>query len=371
MTAGRRRLARFAAMLAITMCLSVRIGGHEMGSSRASITFHPDGTFTLDILVDPQNLLAQLALRRGDTPPKVVPVERVSHVRAALGQLSEGVELYFDGQRMTASADYLTSVPRALAQLLPEGVGDAGTLHLTGRVPSGTRTFAFAYRWTYGAMPLAIHGGEAQPRLVWIGAGERPAPLPMQPVASPVWTVARQYVALGFTHILPLGVDHILFVLGLFFLGAGWRALLIQVSTFTAAHTLTLGLTMLGVMSMSPSIVEPLIALSIAYVAIENLTTRRLRSSRLALIFCFGLLHGMGFAGVLAELGVPPSRFLTALLSFNVGVECGQLAILGLATLAVAGWRQRDASWLPLVARPASVLIAASGLYWTVQRVFQ
>jgi hypothetical protein len=152
-------------------------------------------------------------------------------------------------------------------------------------------------------------------------------------------------------------------------LSVGWRSLLLQVSTFTFAHTITLGLTMAGAVSLRPAIVEPLIALSIAYVALENLMTTRLRASRLALVFAFGLLHGMGFAGVLGELGLPASQFVTALVGFNLGVEVGQVTVLATATLAVAGWRGRDASLRPLVARPASVLIALTGVYWTLERL--
>ena len=366
----RRWPARLVVVTGLVWWLGGTISAHDLGTSRAVVEFHQDGSFTVDILADPQNLLAQLALREGRTPPRFEADERVQRLRAELTRVYEGVELYFDGQRADASIEYQTSVTPSLAAGLTSGVGDAGVLRLSGRVPAQAQRFTFAYRWTYGAMPLVVQDGSPEPRIVWIGAGERSAPVSLHRGAVPDRiAVARQYLGLGFTHILPLGLDHILFVLGLFFLGAGWRALLLQVSTFTIAHTMTLGLTMLGVMSVSPSIVEPLIALSIAYVAIENLTTRTLRPSRVALILCFGLLHGMGFAGVLSELGLPSSRFLPALLSFNVGVECGQLAVLGIATLVVAGWRQREASLLPLVARPASLLIAASGLYWTVQRL--
>jgi len=120
-------------------------------------------------------------------------------------------------------------------------------------------------------------------------------------------------------------VDHILFVLGIFLLSTAWRPILLQVTTFTIAHSITLGLTMYGIVSLPSSIVEPLIALSITYVAVENLWTTELKPWRLALVFMFGLLHGMGFAGVLRGLGLPRSEFLTALLTFNLGVEGGQL----------------------------------------------
>ena len=142
--------------------------------------------------------------------------------------------------------------------------------------------------------------------------------------------VAYRYFALGFTHILPKGLDHILFVAGLFLLSTKWRSVLLQVSTFTVAHSITLALTIYGVVSLPARVVEPMIALSIAYVAIENMFISDVKSWRVALVFSFGLLHGMGFAGVLHDLGLPRADFLTALVTFNLGVEALRRAFLPL-----------------------------------------
>ena len=111
-----------------------------------------------------------------------------------------------------------------------------------------------------------------------------------------------------------------------------------------------------------------MIALSIAYVAIENLMTTELKPWRLALVFSFGLLHGMGFAGVLRDLGLPRAEFLTALLTFNAGVEAGQLTVIALASAAVIYWRRNQFTYRRFVIQPASTAIALTGLYWTVQR---
>jgi len=143
--------------------------------------------------------------------------------------------------------------------------------------------------------------------------------------------VVASYISIGFEHIVPKGLDHILFILGLFLLSMHWRPLLWQVTMFTAAHTITLGMAMNGVISLPSNIVEPLIALSIAYVGIENILAKELHKSRLILVFLFGLLHGLGFAGVLMDFGMPDDDFITALISFNVGVELGQLAVLSTA----------------------------------------
>jgi hypothetical protein len=161
-------------------------------------------------------------------------------------------------------------------------------------------------------------------------------------------------------------------VLGLFLLSTAWRPLLLQVTMFTVAHSITLGLGMYGVVSLASTIVEPLIALSITYVAVENLLTSTLRPWRAALVFGFGLLHGLGFAGVLSELGLPRSEFLTALLAFNAGVELGQLAVIGCAFLAVGWWRRsRSAGYRRWVVVPASLAIAMVGAYWTMARLAQ
>lgn len=179
---------------------------------------------------------------------------------------------------------------------------------------------------------------------------------------------ALHYVGLGFVHILPLGLDHVLFVLGLYFAGGRAKQLLLQLTSFTLAHSITLALASLGFLRLPAALVEPLIALSIAYVALENLVLGKPGSQRFAVVFVFGLLHGLGFASALGELAAPPGRFLLALLTFNLGVELGQASVLALALLACGWWRHE--AWFPtFLAKPASALIALFGAYWMVERV--
>ncbi len=196
-----------------------------------------------------------------------------------------------------------------------------------------------------------------------------PYPLDRPPPEPSRLDVVGEYLSLGFEHIVPLGLDHILFVLGLFLLNTAWRPLLAQVTAFTAAHTLALGLSTYGVVGLSPSVVEPLIALSITWVAFENVVTDELKPWRPAVVFGFGLLHGLGFAGVLARLGLPRGEFLTALLSFNAGVELGQLAVILIALVVLGALRER--LWYrSRVAVPLSIAIGMIGFYWAVERVF-
>jgi len=176
------------------------------------------------------------------------------------------------------------------------------------------------------------------------------------------------YVRVGFVHIVPLGLDHILFVVGLFLLAPRIVPIAWQVSVFTLAHSLTLAAGTLGWFTVPASIVEPLIALSIALVALENLVSVRLRASRLILVFGVGLLHGLGFAGVLVEAGLSADRFLLSLFAFNAGVEIGQLCVVAVC-FALVGWFRDAPGYRRAVIVPGSLCIGAVGLFWFVQRL--
>ncbi|MEM6640611.1 MAG: HupE/UreJ family protein [Pseudomonadota bacterium] len=189
-----------------------------------------------------------------------------------------------------------------------------------------------------------------------------------------VLATVGQYVLIGLRHILPGGLDHILFVLAFFLSTRRLRALIFQIGAFTVAHTITLGLTAANVMSPPPSLVEPAIAFSIAWVAIQNVLGREAGRTRVGVVFAFGLIHGMGFAGFVSGVGLPADAFFPALCGFNLGVEFGQLAVIALALLVTWWWHPMSeegpqpqyAKW---VVRPASFLIAAVALFWTVERL--
>ena len=187
---------------------------------------------------------------------------------------------------------------------------------------------------------------------------------------KPFTQVAAEYTVLGFEHIVPKGLDHILFVLGLFLLSVKIRPLLLQVTAFTLAHSITLGLTIYGAISLSSNIVEPLIALSIVVVGIENIFIKELKKRRVVIVFLFGLLHGMGFAGVLSELGLPESDFATALIFFNIGVEAGQLSVIAVSFLLVFWLLKNQQRYRQWVVIPTSALISMIGLFWTYERLF-
>ncbi len=185
--------------------------------------------------------------------------------------------------------------------------------------------------------------------------------------AASLGAVVPRYVGLGFSHILPNGLDHILFILGLFFLTRDAFTLLLQVTLFTLAHSLTLGLAMGGVISVPTVWVEVAIALSIAFIGIENLFQAKMSRWRPWMVFGFGLVHGLGFAHTFQEIPVDAVSLLPALFSYNVGIELGQVAIIGIALGVVALWWRRD-WYTQFIAQPASACIAIVGLYWAVER---
>ena len=186
---------------------------------------------------------------------------------------------------------------------------------------------------------------------------------------SNIFKTITDYIVIGFEHILPKGLDHILFVLALFLLSTKFKPLFFQVTYFTIAHSITLFLGVLNIVNISPNIVEPIIAISIAYVAFENLFTNKLNKARPFVIFIFGLLHGLGFAGVLTEIGIPDELFITSLVSFNVGVELGQIAVILIAYLFLALPFGKQKWYDARITKPMSLVIACVGLYWFIERI--
>jgi len=156
--------------------------------------------------------------------------------------------------------------------------------------------------------------------------------------------------------------------LGIFLLSRKWKPLVLQVSTFTLAHTITLGLATLGWVSVPSSIVEPIIAASITFVALENIFFPKYRTRRLLLVFFFGLIHGLGFAGALSDLNLDPSVLFVSLVGFNLGVEGGQLAVVLLSLAGVFPFRNEEA-YRKRIVIPLSVAIAGVGIYWTIERI--
>jgi hypothetical protein len=173
------------------------------------------------------------------------------------------------------------------------------------------------------------------------------------------------YFGIGVEHILT-GFDHVLFIIALILPGGSLWSLAAMVTAFTVAHSITLALSVLGIATLPSQIVEPVIALSIAYVAFENLALKRAPSRRWAVSFLFGLVHGFGFAGALAEVGLPAGGLAAALIGFNLGVEAGQLLIVAIL-LPILIWLQRF-PWEKRLAQVSSGAIMAVGLLLLAER---
>lgn len=189
-------------------------------------------------------------------------------------------------------------------------------------------------------------------------------------IAKPAMSVFVDYIWVGFEHIIPLGWDHILFVVGLFLFSIKLRSLLWQVSAFTLAHTITLALGMLDVISLPAYIVEPLIAATIVYVAVENILFKKMTWWRPLLVFCFGLLHGLGFASVLTEFGLSAQSFVAGLIGFNIGVELGQLAVILICFVLFGFWFRYKSWYRSVIVVNGSAAIGLIGGYWFIERAF-
>jgi hypothetical protein len=363
---------RLPGVLAVLLA-AAPAAAHEFAFTDVRLEVHADGTWEADVRCD----VDALALGVSSTADSAAlaaeidalsPAGRDELVARLAAVVRRRIRVRFDGE----PAPFEVSLPeRGRARLpgeLPSVLGLV--VRLTGRVPEGAREVTFFASRAFPQVRLAVArpGEAALPlELVTPGSESRPVALAGGRAPVPALETLFRYAVLGVTHILPHGLDHVLFVAGLALLSPRLGPLLAQVTAFTLAHTLTLALSSYGVVSLPSRLVEPLIAASIVYVGVENAVSPRLRPSRLALVFGFGLLHGLGFAGVLAEMGLPERDRLLALLAFNAGVEAGQLAVVGLALGALSLWALAGGDRRTLM-RPASLAIAAIGLLWTVRR---
>ena len=179
-----------------------------------------------------------------------------------------------------------------------------------------------------------------------------------------------KYLFLGIEHIIPKGLDHMLFIIGLFLFSNLIRPLLLQVTMFTIAHTITLVIASLSLINVNASIVEPLIALSIVYIGVENIFKKYSNTKiRYYVIFLFGLLHGLGFALVLKDVGLDYSNLLMNLVSFNIGVEIAQIFILFLLFLTIGLFFSKKKYYKIIFQIPLSLFISLIAIYWFVERI--
>lgn len=287
-------------------------------------------------------------------------------------RFTEGVTLVVDDRSVTLTIATI-DIPEPGYTQVPR----TSTIYLTGELAGNHEKLQWYYPAAFGEHAVRVklvdearefwHWSDYQ----WIRDDRISEPFAIDAVirVNSWMSVFYTYIEAGYLHIVPLGMDHILFILGLFLMSQKFRPLLWQATMFTLAHSITLSLSTLGIISLSSALVEPLIALSITYVAIENIFHQKLGRTRLAVVFAFGLLHGLGFATMLVEFGLPEGRYWLALTGFNLGVELGQISILLLAWFGIAFWLKRWSHYRRWFVNPVSIVIAGIGLFWFWQRL--
>ncbi len=373
------------------MLLPPKALAHEVLPTITDLLVTEDGELSLEFSVNLEAFLAGIDLDAVEDTDAAAAADDYDALRALPGEKIaaraqevvtswNAVPLAETGEALIFRIEQVT-VPEGIDIELPRLSG----LVLRAPLPSGADEVTVNWPAQAGDMVLRQQG-VPEPYTGYLEGGQSSEPISLGGGGAQTSGAAfLSYLPVGFDHILPKGLDHILFVLGLFFLSTKMGPLLWQISAFTLAHTVTLALGALGLVNVPGSIVEPLIAASIVYVAVENLFMRGLSKWRPMVVFGFGLLHGLGFASVLGEFGLPEAQFIPALIGFNVGVELGQLTVIVSAALVLAGcaFLARHSGLAPeeeavgrypvmfrAVSIPGSLLIAVVGAYWSVERVF-
>ena len=373
-----RRLSLLVIIIGLTFIVSAttvqNVSGHPLTFTDTTLTLTANNTFQVDLQYD-LDALALGASISTDDAVLVNTLEQLStddfnNTLDRLTRLFERrVRIRFDGTPVPFSVEFPDhGTPRSTNAAIPTVLGL--TARLTGNIPDNAQTVEFFASRAFAEVHLTIvdETRNIEHRIILEqGARSTPFRLVGQSAGASNNSAAQQYFWLGVQHIVPDGLDHILFVLGLFLFSLKLRPLVTQVTAFTVAHAITLTAAMLGTLNISPQLVEPLIAISIAYVAIENILTDRLTAWRPVVVFAFGLLHGLGFANSLATLGLPNQEQLLSLVMFNAGIEVGQLVVIASATASL-GWCRNKSWYRPWVVIPTSAVIASIGIIWAIER---
>lgn len=370
-------MKRFWLFLLMTV-LPTFVTAHEMRPAIATATISPSGTFDLVISLNLEAAMAGIEPQHSDTADSpqsktyedlraLSPGSLESRFQTFGSRLAQAVSLSSEGAEIEPLKIVGVSIP-PVGNLAEARISE---ITFSGILPSSTEKVVWYFDPAFGDSVIRLRSSsEDKPFHSQYVSGTKSEPVPLdENIQRPTASVFVEYLQIGFVHIIPKGLDHILFIVGLFLLSTRRSILFWQVTAFTAAHTITLALGSLGVVQISSSIVEPLIALSIVYVAVENLVTTRMTAWRPVIIFGFGLLHGLGFSGILSQFGLSNVGFATGLIAFNIGVELGQLAVIAACFLLV-GWAMNMHVYRRLVVYPASVLIAITASYWSIERAF-
>ena len=372
-------------LIIVSFCsflLSSSLQADVVKPALTEITVNTNGTFRIEVRTSIEALLTGINGRYKNTKdsPNAAHYDELRELKPELlaqrfdlfkDDFTDQIKIELDGELLSKEISEV-EIPEPGYTKVPR----TSVIVLEGTVDRSKKVLRWYYPNSFGDQAVRVrqvdeanekwHWSDWQ----WIKTDTFSEPFNLTDVFTKqsLWSVIKTYSVSGFQHILPYGLDHILFILGLFLFSRHLKPLLWQVTMFTIAHSLTLALAMLGYISLPANIVEPLIALSIAYVGIENIFIKNLAKVRLAIIFGFGLLHGLGFASVLSDFGMPSDDFLKALISFNLGVEIGQLAIV-LAAFCLVFWIKNEKKYRQIVVIPASLIISIVALYWVWERI--
>ena len=358
---------------------SSSVKAHEIRPAIVDFTFDNNGLYQLTIQHNLEALLAEIGSAHDETEESenskkydelraLTPEKLNTEFENFTPKFLENMHLLFNGEKQSL---------QILDVNIPE-VGDLelardSTINITGILPENVESMSWKWSETFGNAVLRV-SSDSEPDLFnsYLVNGDESEQVPVSgPISQSKWDVFKNYIKVGFVHIIPKGLDHILFVVGLFLLSAKLKPLLIQVTTFTLAHSVTLALGIFGIITLTDKHmewVEALIAASIVYVCIENIYSNKLNRWRPLIIFGFGLLHGLGFASVLGDVGLDSGSFVTGLIGFNIGVEIGQLAVVAVCFLAVGLWFRNKPWYRKVITIPASIIIALIAIYWVLER---
>jgi hypothetical protein len=361
----RDRLQSIAAgIAALTVVLAAEpVMAHPLSTTSVTIARGEAGTLVATLVIDAAALITKLEADQSPMPTVRVgdglstPTSQEARIRELSAVLDRAVHLTNNGAPLAL----------VIRGIQVDAVQNA-TVTFTTALPSDPAAIVWQTSLARGTYALSVEGADGESTLEWIAGASPSTPVSMRVTDVP-HTISRG-VVLGFTHIVPLGVDHVLFVMGLALFGARGRQLLLLVTAFTLAHSVTLGLGLYGLVSVPSRIVEPLIAVSVAYVGVENLFGARNIRRRAMAVFGFGLLHGLGFASVLTELTNSAVTRLWTLGAFNLGVELGQLTVLAATLGALATVRHLRVGAELRLATCGSAAVGLVGAVWTMERIF-
>lgn len=363
---------------------------HEIQPSIVDFSFNKERFYQLSMRLNIEALIAEVGSQHDDTTEsdntnkydrlrKLDANALIQEFESFESKFLDKVQLSFNGKKQSLK----------ILDLEIDDVGDIelarnSIINFAGVIPDNTHTMNWQWDASYGNAVFRV-ASETEPELysAYLLDGKASDLISIGTDCTNLkknekregctqkktkFDVFLNYINVGFVHIIPLGIDHILFVVGLFLLSTQLKPLLIQITSFTIAHSISLALGIFGVITVSPAIVEPLIAVSIVYVCIENILANKLNRWRPILIFLFGLLHGLGFASVLTEIGLTEGNFISGLIGFNIGVELGQLTVIALCVITIGIWFGKKSWYRERITIPASVMIAIVAVYWVIER---